>query len=426
MTIEAERVVIDCCINEPEVLPRVVDELSPHDFNDTGNAETFRTIQKLFTENKPVDFVTVKTIAKTQLDHSFIGNYFHLYGNISYYIEVLQQNGIKKNLDIALKKAQTEIKKDPDNINTTIEELTTGIFNITSRTDENREDVGRTVWKQYKAQKAKRKDGVPQYEIPSGFKKLDLVTGGFQAGTLTIIGGRSSHGKSTLALDFFHNVGSCGVPSLYVSLESQSPEVYLYLLQKKTGLQPLTVKTGMLNETEEIEMVGALDMYRKYPFSFVDTANTLSDILLKIRSFVIQKKIRFVVVDYIQLIENTVKGESRHVQVAGVSRSLKRLAMQLNIAIVALSQLNKEPENRGGIIRMGDLRESEAIGHDADYIVFINRPSLFSRDKDEAVQHVDPDYIELAKNRHGQTIPKIEVTWNSKYNRYEEVNEKRV
>lgn len=117
-------------------------------------------------------------------------------------------------------------------------------------------------------------------------------------------------------------------------------------------------------------------------------------------------------VDYLQLIENPLKGEPRHLQVAQVSRALKRLAMDTNISIIALTQLNKDPEGRSGKIHLADVRESESISHDADQILFLHRPSLYG-------EH-ESDYLELAKNRHGERIAKIPVQWDGRYNTYRE------
>jgi replicative DNA helicase len=130
--------------------------------------------------------------------------------------------------------------------------------------------------------------------------------------------------------------------------------------------------------------------------------------LLKARSIVHAKKIKLLIVDYIQLVENQTKGEPRHLQVAGVSRAFKRLAMDTGLAVVALSQLNRNPEGRDGKIRLSDIRESDAIAHDADHIVFINRPSLYGED--------GSDFLQLAKNRHGRTVDKIPVTWQAARN----------
>ncbi len=137
---------------------------------------------------------------------------------------------------------------------------------------------------------------------------------------------------------------------------------------------------------------------------------------MKARRMVFSHKVKFVLVDYLQLIENAVKGEPRHIQVSGISRALKRLAMDLNIPILALSQLNKNPEERvSGKIYLSDMRESEAISQDADYVIFIHRPTLMDRE--------DKDHLELAKNRHGETIPRVNVTFDPIRNTYRQTED---
>jgi len=145
-----------------------------------------------------------------------------------------------------------------------------------------------------------------------------------------------------------------------------------------------------------------------------DQARTLNEVVMTVRRMVLSQKVRFAVVDYLQLVENRIKGEARHIEVAGISRGLKRLAMDLKISILALSQLNKNPEERESKrISLADMRESEAISQDADYVIFIHRPVLMGKD--------DKDHLELAKNRHGETIARINVVYDRLKNTYREM-----
>jgi replicative DNA helicase len=246
--------------------------------------------------------------------------------------------------------------------------------------------------------------------VPIGIDAFDSQMGGLQPGTLTIYGGRSSHGKSTVAQDSFYNAGKNDIPCLYVSLEQPSADTFLFLLQKEMGIAPLNIKQGSLSPTKEYNLRTGLKRLKAHPFYFYDLSSRLDDILLKARSMAQTNGIKLLIVDYIQLVENPTKGEARHLQVAGVSRALKRLAMDTNLAIIALSQLNKGPEDRNGRISLSDVRESEAITHDADHVIFINRPSLYGND--------EKDFLRLAKNRHGRTIDKIHVHWNEERNTY--------
>jgi replicative DNA helicase len=154
------------------------------------------------------------------------------------------------------------------------------------------------------------------------------------------------HGKSTLSMDIFLNAINRGFTSLYVSMEQPSAEILLHLIQKETGIKPLDIKRGSL--TAEEERILTCDIYprfKKLPVHYEDQTRTLKEVLMRVRRMILSHKIRFVVIDYLQLIENPLKGEPRHIEVAGISRALKRLAMDLNISIL-LSQLNKNPEKK--------------------------------------------------------------------------------
>ncbi|MCK5185896.1 MAG: DnaB-like helicase C-terminal domain-containing protein, partial [Deltaproteobacteria bacterium] len=165
---------------------------------------------------------------------------------------------------------------------------------------------------------------------------------------------------------------------------------------------------------EEVILKQAVDKLKKRPIFINDQSRKLSDLITTIRTHHITDGIEVMVIDYLQLIENPHKREPRHIEVAGISRSLKQLTMNLNISIVALSQLNKEPEGRPSKkIYLSDTRESEAITQDADYVIFLNRPSIYGDD--------EKDYISLAKNRYGTTVNKIHLNYDSKYNTYREV-----
>lgn len=200
-------------------------------------------------------------------------------------------------------------------------------------------------------------------------------------------------------------------PVLYITLEQRKIEIFLYLIQKYTTFKPLDIKMGNLKPEDEPLLRQAVEKFKKLPLFINDKARTLSDIVTIIRTLHLTEGIEVVIIDYLQLIENPRKGEARHIEVSGISRALKQLSMELDIAIIALSQLNKEPQERASKkIYLSDTRESEAITQDSDFVIFLYRPSLYGDD--------ERDYISLAKNRHGPTIDKIYLKWDEKYNRY--------
>jgi replicative DNA helicase len=415
--IESESIIIDACFRSPDSLPVILDAVQPSDFTNGAYCKAFSAIRSLYQEGKAIDPLAVARSAGVSSD-SFPWLGEHCLGmNIEYHAQQIRQQGQRRRLRLALKGALDLVNDEGRELAEVQASISDSLFKTLSDTQQGRErDIAGEVLAFYEQRKQERETGKGLSGIETGIAGLDNAIGGLQPGTLTIIGGRSSHGKSTIALDFFFRAGKSGVPCFYVSLEQTAQEIFLYLLQKYAAIHPLSVKRGNVNEKQETFIKAAIQKLGEQPFYYEDNSSRFADIVLKIKGAALSKKIKLVVVDYIQLIENRQKGEARHIEVAGISRGLKRLSMELNLSIVALSQLNKESESRAGNrIYLSDCRESEAISHDADHVIFLNRPSLYGDD--------GADFIQLAKNRHGQTIPKIPVRWDAKYNTYREIQQ---
>lgn len=413
---ESESILIDACFREPDCLPQILDEVQPVDFSQGNYGKALSAIRALYQEGQQIDPLAVARRAGISSDSfPWTGAYYFRGMSLDYHAQQIRQQGQRKRLKLALKAALAAVQDEGRELAEVRAQISNDLFKTFSENGQRHDrDIAGEVLTFCEKRMQERAEGKLHAGIETGITALDNIIGGLQPGTLTIIGGRSSHGKSTLALDFFFRAGKAEVPALYISLEQTAQEIFLYLLQKYTAISPLTIKLGALNQGQEAFIKDAIKNLGERPYSYFDGSSKLSDIALKIKGTALSKKIKLVVVDYIQLIENRQKGEARHIEVAGISRTLKRLAMDLNIAIVALSQLNKESEQRAGNkIHISDCRESEAISHDADHVIFLNRPSLFGDD--------GGDYLELAKNRHGQTIPKIKVKWDAKYNIYSEI-----
>ncbi|MBW1854924.1 MAG: AAA family ATPase [Deltaproteobacteria bacterium] len=411
-----ERAVIDSCLANKRNIPLIVGELQPEDFESAVCSKAFTAINNLFDNSKPITQVTLcdndSSIPADLFGESYIEG-----ENLEYYISKVKEQGKRKRLKRAIAQCSNIVESqeiETDEAIHLIQDTILGNLNTYKEKDKDIEEIADTILKQYKERKKKRLAGEDIIALPTGIDKLDNVIGGLQPSTLTVIGGRQGHGKSTLAMDFFHKLTFEGHPSLYISLEQAAAEIFLYLIQKYTTYSPLNIKLGDLKSEEEHILKQAVDKLKKRPIFINDQSRKLSDLITTIRTHHITDGIEVVVIDYLQLIENPHKKEPRHIEVAGISRSLKQLTMNLNISIIALSQLNKEPEGRPSKkIYLSDTRESEAITQDADYVIFLNRPSIYGDD--------EKDYISLAKNRYGTTVNKIHLNYDSKYNTYREV-----
>jgi len=408
-----ELFIVSAVIQDEETRAEIFDRVKPEYFFDPGLRALYSEAYQLYIAGGQIDVFTVTAKHRGAYEYDTLINPYICGLPIEGAISLICDRSARARLRLKLTECQKVASDEETPLDEIKSKVSSSLFTALAETKQEKDRIiADEVITLYETRKQERRSGKALPGIGTGFTALDRATGGLQPGSLTIIGGRSAHGKSTLALDLFYRAGIAGTPALYVSLEQPSTDIFLYLIQKGWGLSPLKIKSGDLSAIEETNLRAHIEALRSNPLYFEDSCCTLSEILLRLRSAVLRHGIKLVVVDYLQLVENPLKGEPRHLQVAGVSRALKRAAMDLCISVVALSQLNKSPDERGGRARLSDVRESESITHDADHVLFINRPSLYDPGSDE------PDFIALEKNRHGARIEKIPVYWNNERNSY--------
>ena len=424
---EIETTVMGACLRVPENVPTVLDVLGPDDFLSHNSKAILIAIKSLYERKAPIDLLSVATELKNQGKEILHSNLIEIEDkyfdgmNLDHYLIQLKTYTKRRKLQTILYQALKEVE-DPSIEYPELEgKITRGVMDILDRGHDRRlmtsENLLKEVISTYYQRKVEREQGRIHFGVPTGFTSIDNTLGGLQDGTLGVLAGRQHHGKSTVAMDILLNALKAEILSLYISLEQPSAEILLYLLQKLTGIKPLNIKSGNLTlQEEKLLTTGIYAQFKTFPIFFEDQSRTLQEVSMRIRRMVLSHKVKFVVIDYLQLIENPLKRDPRHIEVAGISRTLKRLAMELNIPILVLSQLNKSPEERESKrIFLSDMRESEAISQDADYVIFIHRPILMGKD--------DKDHLELAKNRHGETISRVNVTWDRMKNTYKEMRD---
>jgi len=407
-------------------LPIILDQVGAEDFPLERERRIFLAIRSLDQKRIPIDLLTLHQELKAQghevpiSELDGITDHYVTRFTLDHHIDQLKASTKRRKLSQRLESALREAQ-DPSveyaELEAKIVQEVMGILDEgKGQETKSPEPLLRSLLDLYFTRKAERSEGRVTFGIPTPFPSLDAVLGGLQEGTLGIGAARQGHGKSTLAQGMSLHAANSGVATLIISLEQPSDEVLLFLIQKETGLKPLDIKTGNLRPDEEGWLTSQVyEKFKALPLLFEDRTRTLAEVSMKIRRMALCHKVKLVVIDYLQLIENPIKGEPRHIEVAGISRTLKRLAMELKISILALSQLNQNPEERlTGKICLRDMRESEAISQDADLVIFLHRPRLLDNAKD------DQDHLELAKNRYGPTIPRIDVEWDRRFNTYRE------
>lgn len=238
--------------------------------------------------------------------------------------------------------------------------------------------------------------------VPTGFAELDEVTTGLHGGQMIIIAGRPGHGKSTLALDFMR---SCSIKhrmaSIIFSLEMSKSELVMRLLSAEATIKLADMRAGRLSDDDWTKMARRMSEISEAPLYIDDSANlTMMEIRAKARRLKQKTDLRMVVVDYLQLMTSGKRVESRQAEVGEFSRSLKLLAKELDVPVIALSQLNRGPEQRvDKMPQLSDLRESGNLEQDCDLAILVHRPDAYDRDSPRGGE---ADLI-VAKNRQGRT-----------------------
>lgn len=238
--------------------------------------------------------------------------------------------------------------------------------------------------------------------VPTGFTELDEVTNGLHAGQMIIVAARPGVGKSTLGLDFLR---SCSIKhrmaSVIFSLEMSKSEIVMRLLSAEAKIKLADMRSGRMSDEDWTRLARRMSEISEAPLYIDDSPNlTMMEIRAKARRLRQKSDLRLVVVDYLQLMSSGKKVESRQLEVSEFSRHLKLLAKELEVPVVAISQLNRGPEQRTDKKPMlSDLRESGSLEQDADMVILLNRPDAFERDDPRGGE---ADFI-LAKHRNGPT-----------------------
>lgn len=259
-------------------------------------------------------------------------------------------------------------------------------------------------------------DGGIATGIPTGFKDLDDLTNGLRGGQMIIVAARPGVGKSTIALDFMRSASiKNNMASVIFSLEMSKSEIVMRLLSAETEIRLADMRGGKMDETAWEKMVQKLDKVAQAPLFIDDSANlTMMEIRSKARKLKQKHDLKMIVVDYLQLMSSGKRVESRQQEVSEFSRQLKLLAKELDVPLIAISQLNRGPESRTDKRpQLADLRESGSLEQDADIVMLLYRPD--SQDKDD--ERAGEADIILAKHR-GGPIDTVQVAHQLHYSRF--------
>lgn len=415
--IDMEEAVLGALMLEKNAIVDVQGFLSTGSFYLETHQRIYQAILNLSAQHQAVDIYTVANELKRQDNLDFIGGASYLAylsgrvgsaANIEYHSKIVAQKNIQRKLIEIASEIQHEAFDDKNDVQDLLDSAQQKIFDVadgnTTTETQHIESVIETAIHEME-QNSLREDGFSG--IPSGFTTLDRITSGWQAADLIIIAARPSMGKTAFVLSMTRSMAvEFGKGVAFFSLEMPAVSLVKRLMVSETGLTSEKIRNGKLADFEWHQLEIKLQALNRAPIYIDDTpALSIYEFRSKARRLVLTHDIKIIIIDYLQMMTGPpeMKG-MREQEVAAISRSLKAIAKELNVPIIALSQLNRSVETRGGNKRpqLSDLRESGAIEQDADLVAFIHRPEYYGFYEDENQNSlIGIAEIILAKHRNG-------------------------
>ena len=418
--LDLEESVLGALMLEKEALTNIIDILKPENFYKDAHKEIYQAIIDLFNNSQPIDLLTVTNQLKKNGTLDIIGGSYFITklttrvnsaSNIEFHSRIILEQSIKRELINISSKVQKDAYED-----------TIDVFDLLDQTEQSLFDVSEShIRKNYKKVQNLMKEAIDELEtkkekkdgitgVPSGFIDLDTITSGWQPSDLVIIAGRPSMGKTAFVLSLMRNASIDHNLSMGIfSLEMSSLQLVNRLISSEAELDSDKIRKGNLKDYEWQQLLHKTDLLQKAPIFIDDTpALSILELRAKARRLKSQHDIQCIIVDYLQLMTSEYGKTSgnREQEIASISRSLKAVAKELNIPVIALSQLSRAVETRGGDKRpvLSDLRESGSIEQDADMVMFIYRAEKYDITEDEDGEStIGVAELLLRKNRNGPT-----------------------
>ena len=426
-SIEAEEAVLGAILENPAALGRVVESLKPESFYKPAHRIIYDAMLNMFKKNEPIDIVTISEYLRNREELELAGGRAYINDlainvvtttNIEYYAKIVQEKEIKR----ALINAGSEIvsmsyeSDDTDNVLDNAQKL---IFNIASQKDTSDlvaiQDLVVESYEQIE-QRFNNKDEL--VGVTTGFYDLNALTSGLQKSDLIILAARPSMGKTAFALNLAQNVALKGKKAVAIfSLEMPKQQLTKRMLCSEAEVDTQRITSGNIQPKDWEKLVDAMTRLSDAKIYIDDTSGvTATDVKAKCRRLMMEEKnLGLIIIDYLQLMEGGGNTNDRNQQISQISRALKGLARELDVPIIALSQLSRGVEQRNDKRPMlSDLRDSGAIEQDADIVMFIYRDEYYNRDD---VNNKGKAEVIIAKHRNGP-VGTVELLFQSNITKF--------
>jgi len=417
--LELEEAVLGALLIDKNALTETVEILSPEIFYKSEHAIIYKAIQELFAGSHPVDILTVaQHLRKTGLLEEVGGEYYLARlsqkvassAHVEYHARIIVEKHIQRSLIYAANDIIRDAYDETTDVFELLDQAEAKVFEIAEQNIKKGSETAESLIKEalHNIEEISKKDSMSG--VPSGFTKIDAITSGWQNSDLVIVAARPGMGKTAFVLSMARNIAVEFKKSVAIfSLEMSSVQLITRMISSETGIPASNLRKGKLEAHEWRQLYENLQGLEKAPIYIDDTpALKIFDLRAKCRRLKAQHNIEIIIIDYLQLMTGGGDGKNgnREQEISMISRSLKSIAKELNVPVIALSQLNRSVETRTGAKRplLADLRESGAIEQDADIVSFIYRPEYYKItewDDTEGSSTVGQAEFIIAKHRNG-------------------------
>ena len=432
--IEAEQAVLGSMITDKDAVILAIEKLNEDSFYREDNKVIYRAILNLYNRAEPVDIITLKAELISMGMFENVGGLEYITelpvrvpttANVEKYINIVEEKALLRNLIKTSNEIISMGYDQTENVEDVIEQAEKKMFDLT----QGKKQSGYAPIKDILVDTFTELERLYNQKqtvtgVPTGFIDLDYRTAGLHSSDLVLIAARPAMGKSAFALNIATNAALRGnVPTVIFSLEMSKEQMVSRILASEAMVDSNKIRTGKIEDDDWLKLAGSLGPLSESGIYIDDTPGiSVMEIRAKCRKLKMEKNIGLVVIDYLQLVQGSNKrGGSREQEISEISRSLKILAKEINVPVIALSQLSRAPEQRPDHRPMlSDLRESGAIEQDADIVMFLYRDDYYNQDSEKK----NIAEVIIAKHRGGSTGT-VELLWLGNYTKFANIEKYR-